>query len=126
MADKSKSKSKWKNVIKKQMKTLGIECGPYEPVIDTLADILVQRDDIYAQYLEEGAEPVVEHTNKAGATNIAKNPLLVLWDELNKDALAYWRELGLTPSGYKKLSGDKPQKEKTLSGLAAALASIEG
>ena len=54
----------------------------------------------------EGAEPVREYTNKAGATNLTKNPLLILWDDLNKSALAYWRDLGLTPSSYKKLAGE--------------------
>lgn len=119
------TKKKWKNVIKKQMALLDIDIEPYEPAVDTLADILAQRDEIFEEYQAEGGCPVVEHTNKAGATNIAKNPLLVLWDDLNRNALAYWKELGLTPSGYKKLTGDKPQKEKPLSGLAAALASIE-
>lgn len=55
---------------------------------------------------------------------MTKNPLLVLWDDLNKSALAYWRELGMTPSSYKKMTGDAPRLEK-LDGLAAALASIE-
>lgn len=119
------TKLQWKNAIKKQMNMLKIDVEPYEPAVETLADILVQRDKIFKEYQDEGGNPVVEYTNKAGATNTTKNPLLVLWDELNKNALAYWKELGLTPSGYKKITGDKPQKEKTLSGLAAALASIE-
>lgn len=34
---------------------------------------------------------------------MAKNPLLVMWDDLNKSALAYWRDLGLTPAGLKKI-----------------------
>ena len=65
-------------------------------------------------------------SNKAGATNLTKNPLLVLWDELNKTALAYWRELGLTPSSYKKITGEGARKEEKKKGLAAALAEIEG
>ena len=39
-------------------------------------------------------------------------------------ALAYWRELGLTPSSYKKMSGEGPKKEKP-AGLAATLQSLE-
>lgn len=50
---------------------------------------------------------------------------LVLWDDLNKTALAYWRELGLTPSSYKKLTGTGAKQEESKKGLAAALASIE-
>ena len=56
---------------------------------------------------------------------MTKNPLLVMWDEQNKTALAYWRELGLTSSSYKKLTGEGPKKEEKKKGLAAALASIE-
>lgn len=65
-----------------------------------------------------------EYTNKAGATNLTKNPLLVLWDDLNKSALAYWRELGLTPSSYKKITGAAPETARP-GGLAAALSSLE-
>ena len=56
---------------------------------------------------------------------MTKNPLLVLWDELNKTALAYWRELGLTPSAYKKITGEGAKKDTKAKGLAAALASLE-
>ena len=55
---------------------------------------------------------------------MTKNPLLVLWDDLNKTALAYWRELGLTPSSYKKMTGDAPKKEKP-QGLVEVLSKLE-
>lgn len=116
---------KWKNLIKKQLSALGQNEKAYDSAVDTLADILEQRDAVYQQYQDEGGNPVREYTNKGGATNTTKNPLLVLWDDLNKSALAYWRELGLTPSSYKKMTGDAPKKEK-VSGLAAALQTLEG
>ena len=119
------TKRQWINAIKKQMDTLNIDQDGYGPVIETLADILEQRDKTFQEFQDSGGKSVVKYTNKAGATNTTKNPLLVLWDELNKNALSYWKELGLTPSGYRKLTGDRPQKEEPLSGLAAALASIE-
>ena len=114
----------WKTLIKKQLSALGQKEKAYDTVIATLADILEQRDYVFQQYQDEGCKPVREYTNKAGATNITKNPLLVLWDELNKSALAYWRELGLTPSSYKKMTGDGPQKERQR-GLSATLEQIE-
>lgn len=117
------AKTKWKTVITKQMAALKIDTEPYKPVIATLCDILEQRDAVYVQYIDEGAQPVREYTNKAGATNITKNPLLMLWDDLNKSALAYWRDLGLTPSSYKKLAGDKPPETK--SKLVEALSEID-
>ena len=115
----------WKNLITRQLTQLGNKETAYKSVISTLADILEQRDNVYEQYIAEGSQPVREYTNKGGATNTTKNPLLVLWDDLNKSALAYWRELGLTPSSYKKITGDAPKKEK-VSGLAVALKTLEG
>ena len=114
----------WKNLITRQLTQLGNKETAYKSVISTLADILEQRDNVYERYISEGANPVVEYTNKGGATNTTKNPLLVLWDDLNKSALAYWRELGLTPSSYKKITGDAPKKEK-VSELALALKTFE-
>lgn len=115
----------WKNLIKRQLKALGQTEKAYDSVISTLADILEQRDAVYIEYLADGGHPVREYTNKGGATNTTKNPLLVLWDDLNKSALAYWRELGMTPSSYKKMTGDSPKKGKP-GGLAEALKSLEG
>ena len=114
----------WKNLIKQQLSALGQTEKAYDSVISTLADILEQRDAVYQEYIDRGCEPVREYTNKGGNTNLTKNPLLVLWDDLNKSALAYWRELGLTPSSYKKMTGDAPKKEKG-GGLAEALKSLE-
>lgn len=115
---------KWRSLVKRQLKGLGQTEKAFESVISTLADILEQRDHVFDQYVEEGSHPVNEYTNKAGATNTVKNPLLVLWDDLNKSALAYWRELGLTPSSFKKLTGDGPKKTAA-GGLAAALRDLE-
>jgi hypothetical protein len=36
--------------------------------------------------------------------NIKKNPRLIVWQDLNTQALAYWRDMGLTPAGLKKLN----------------------
>ena len=115
----------WKTKIKQQLRALGTDEQAFDSVISALSDVLEQRDAVYSQYIEEGSKPVREYTNKAGATNLTKNPLLILWDDLNKTALAYWRELGLTPSSYKKMTGEGPKKEKE-TGLAAALQSLEG
>lgn len=117
-------KKEWTEIIEKQMAALGIVSENYVPVVDALADILEQRDKTKAEFIKSGGKSVIEHTNQGGSTNMTKNPLLVLWDDLNKSALAYWRELGLTPSSYKKMTGDAPKKEK-VTGIAAALKEIE-
>ena len=87
----------------------------FNDVIETLAQTLEQRDKVYKEYNESGGHPLIEYTNKSGATNLMKHPLLGLWDELNKSALAYWRDLGLTPAGLKKLDTDALKKKKASS-----------
>mgnify|MGYP005770416401 FL=1 len=119
------SKTKWKNLIKKQLTALGLQNDAYGSTVESLAAILEQRDKTFEEFQQNGGKSVIEYTNKGGSTNMTKNPLLVLWDDLNKTALAYWRELGLTPSSYKKLTGTGAKQEKSKKGLAAALASIE-
>ena len=57
---------------------------------------------------------------------MVKNPLLAVWDDLNKTALAYWRELGLTPAAYKKISGEGTSRDGEPKGLAKALAELQG
>lgn len=115
---------KWRTKIKSLCKRAGVEAKDYAPVIDSLAEILEQRDQVMADYREDGDGPIVEHTNKAGATNMTRSPYLDLWDMLNKTALAYWRELGLTPAAYKKVCGAAP-KNAAVGTLAAALREIE-
>lgn len=114
----------------KRIKDWCIEAGTYQvffnQTIDTLAGILERKDEASERYKESGCQPIVKYTNKAGATNEVTNPALALMNDLDKIALTYWRELGLTPSGYKKIQGEKPKEREQLSGLAAALASIEG
>lgn len=119
------SKKKWKNLIIKQLTALGLQNDAYESTVESLAAILEQRDKTFEEFQQNGGKSVIEYTNKGGSTNMTKNPLLVLWDDLNKTALAYWRELGLTPSSYKKLTGTGAKQEESKKGLAAALASIE-
>ena len=120
----SMTKSKWKALILQQMTALGVQNEAYDSAVETLAAILEQRDKTAKEFKASGGKSVIEYTNKGGSTNLSKNPLLVLWDDLNKSALAYWRELGMTPSSYKKMTGAN-QKPERVSGLAAALASAE-
>ena len=120
-----KSKRQYENLINKQLKSLGLQDEAFDSTVKSLADILNQRDKTFEEFQESGGKSVIEYTNKGGSTNMTKSPLLVLWDDLNKTALAYWRELSLTPSSYKKLTGEGPKKKETRKGLVEALASIE-
>lgn len=118
-------KGAWKNRIIQACKSAGTYEECFDHVIVTLAEILEKRDEAAKAYKESGSQPIVNYTNKGGATNQTKNPALVLWDELNKSALAYWRDLGLTPAGLKKIKGDAAE-EKQESALAKALREMSG
>lgn len=98
------NKASWRKKIRAACEGAGTYRPFFDPVIDSLAEILEKRDDALKHYEESGGEPVVIHTNKGGNANMAKNPCLVLWNELNSAALHYWRDLGLTPSGLKKIN----------------------
>ncbi len=51
-------------------------------------------------------------TNKNGSTNLVKNPHYQVIADLSDRALKYLNELGLTPTGLKKIR-DKKAKTKT-------------
>lgn len=115
----------WKRKIKKALVDAGTYKKLFDAVIDALSDILEQRDRAKEQFDRSGGNMVISYTNKSGATNPSKNPFLVAWDDLNATALSYWRELGLTPSSLKKMTGTSVPAETKESGLAAALKAIE-
>ena len=118
------TKVTWKRRIREACK----EAGTYEPhfdyAIDTLAGIMETRDKAEKHFRESGSKPVIEYTNKSGATNIVKNPALVAINDCNTQALAYWRDLGLTPAGLKRIRGEDMSVKKE-SKLATALRSLE-
>ena len=105
-------KAAWKRKITEQCREIGTYKMAFDPVNDTLAQTLEERDKVHEEYIKSGELAVVEYTNKYGATNTTKNPRIVLWDDLNKSALAIWKELGLTPAGYKKITGEGAGKKK--------------
>ena len=117
--------AQWKRKIKKAPVDAGTYRNIFDAVIDTLSDVLEQRDRAKEQFLKSGGNMVISYTNKGGATNPSKNPFMLAWDDLNSTALSYWRELGLTPAALRKMTGTTAPAEEKKSGLAAALASIE-
>lgn len=96
----------WKKRIKKACTDAGTYKPFFDSVIETLASILERRDMAEEQFVQTGGRVVVSHTTKTGATNIVQNPALRVVNDLNRDALTYWRDLGLTPAGYKKLTSN--------------------
>lgn len=116
----------WKSKIKSAAKKAGTYQPFFDAVIDTLAGILEKRDAAQELFDRSGGNVIVKHTNKGGATNLELNPALRLINDLNRDALAYWRDLGLTPAGLKRLNEAALAPKKEGSALEEALAKLGG
>lgn len=114
---------KWISKIKRDTKRAGTYKPYFDEVIKTLAMILEERDQAREAFEENGGQVIIEHTNKAGATNHEQNPALRLLNDLNRDALTYWRDLGLTPKGLKAINEQALQEQKA-DALTVALADL--
>lgn len=125
-ARKPRSRGAWKSRIKKAMVQVGTWNASFDDAVDTLADILERRDVALQEFLDEGGKATFEHISDRGAVNIKKNPRLQVWQDLNAQALAYWRDLGLTPAGLKKLNEEALKAEKAGSALEEALKGLGG
>lgn len=116
-----RSKQAWKRRIIKATKDAGTYQPFFAPVIETLATVLETRDKAQALYEASGAHATIIHTNRGGSANITKNPQLAMIMELNTQALSYWRDLGLTPAGLKKLNAEAIEDTKKAMGPMEAL-----
>ena len=114
-------REKIENDIIRRMKAVGTYKDEYIPTVDRLAMLYIHREEIEKQFRESGGSAVIEYTNKAGATNPAKNPYLAARDEVYSQLLAHERELGLTPVGLKKIN-DAAVKTVPRSSFADAIA----
>lgn len=113
----------WKRTILKQCRAVGTYQAAFDSVIDTLSQLLEQRDIAYDTFVADGGAVCVEHTQDRGAKNMKKNPTLQVWMDLNAQALQYWRDLGLTPAGLKRIDEHAMTKPKE-SALARALREV--
>lgn len=98
------TKLKWIKRIRENCERAGTYRECFDDVIDTLADILARRDKAQTWFKHSGGSVLIEHTNRAGQTNYEQHPALRMINDLNRDALAYWRDLGLTPAGLKRIN----------------------
>ena len=115
----------YRNDIIKKMKVLGVYHAEFSHVVDTLARTLYDYERTLKSFEDSGGNVVIRHTNKAGATNATKNPYYLALEGMREDILAYSRELGLTPSGLKKIN-EASMKPVRKSALAEALQAFGG
>ena len=98
------TRNAWEKRIIKACKEAGTYQKCFDDPIKTLAWILEQRDALIKQFEDSGGQVVVEHVNVKNQTNLEQNPCVRLINDFNRDALTYWRDLGLTPKGLKAIS----------------------
>lgn len=87
----------------------------FDPVIDCLAEILETKQKVFKEFTTSKEPYIVDGK---------KNLRLLLWDDLNKTALSYWRELGLTVASLKKID-EGAVKKKVQSPLEEVLSKLE-
>lgn len=99
------TKDEWKTEIESQICFDKSYIPSFQTTITILSEMLEERDRVYEKYIDTGAQPVVNFTSDRGSINLKQNPLLRQWQELNVAALAYLRDLGITPAGLRKIQG---------------------
>ena len=112
---------KWREKIKYSCELAGTYKECFDDVIDTLAQILENRDNAQKAFEEDGSRPVVERWHGTKCTFV-KNPALHIINECNSQALSYWKELGLTAKAFQQMQGNgfkKPEAslEDVLKGI---------
>lgn len=118
-----KTQKQYENDIVKKMKALKVYKPEFELTITGLAKALVMQDSSEELFEKSGGQIMIKHTNKAGATNAAKNPFYLALETLRQDIIIYLRELGLTPSALKRIN-ESSLKQRTSSPLSDALAKL--
>lgn len=116
------SKTEWFEKIKAATEAAETYKPFFDLAIEQLAQIMETKDAAVEQYEASGGLPVLDYTNAGGHTNPRKNPALAVIQECNTQALAYWRELGLTVKAYKAIGRDLEESgenafEKILGGI---------
>lgn len=106
------------------MKAIGTYDNAFVLSIGILDGLLSDYYDARSQWEAEGRLLVIEYTNKNGQTNTVKNPLYQSMEKLRMDILTYLRELGITPSGLKKLKQDSFGDETKVSKVEEMLISL--
>lgn len=106
------------------MKAIGTYDNAFVLSIEILDGLLTDYYDARSQWEAEGRLLVSEYTNKNGQTNMRKNPLYQSMEKLRMDILTYLRELGITPSGLKKLKQDSFGDENKVSKVEEMLISL--
>lgn len=105
----------------RDMKALGVYKKEYRNDIMIYVDMLHQYEVLTEKFEEEGYAVEEAYTNKAGATNMRKTPILSTIEKLRVDIAQYSDRLCLNPKSLERVTVDT-QKKST---LASVLSNLE-
>lgn len=111
-------------MIVNKMRALGVYDDAFDECVKRLATLYEERAEIEAEMKKDGFERLIQHTNKAGKTNLVKNPLVIMRAEVTSQIMEHEKELGLTPSALKRINAAAIKEEPKESALAKALRSL--
>ena len=104
-------KNGWKLQIIEACERAGTNMPQYDGVIETLAQILETRDAAQAEFEADGGQVTIR-TEYRGAQVLKKHPAIAVVHDCNTQALAYWKELGLTAKAFHAMQKDGFQKKE--------------
>lgn len=115
------TKGKWKEAIVAACEEAGTYRPFFDAPIDVLAETMERRDRAKKAWKKNGSQTTLYKIDQMGNNIVYKNPELVMIDKMEQSALSYWRDLGLTPAGLRKLNADAMSGKKE---EAATLGSV--
>ena len=112
----AKSINKHIEEITDAMQAVGTYKPDFAAAIRQLATLLRDQEMTRKEYRACGSRPLVWREGKNGEYQV-KNPLLAVMETQRRDAVMMLSQLGLTPTGLKKIN-DEMKKKPAASGLA--------
>ena len=113
-----------KKIMKKtitNMQVIGTFRPQFETNIRTYSEMRFELELMTREFYRNKRKRTEEYTNKSGAKNIRKTAEYLALEKLRDDVNKRENELGLTPSGLKKINDEMKNNNKKKSKLSAAL-----
>ena len=104
--------SKRGDAIRDNMRLAGTYNQAFEPIIKTLARIQTELAKAERDWRANGGKFVTEYTNKSGATNAVKDPYYSVVEGLRGQIVDISAQLGLTPTGQRRVLGNAFQSTR--------------
>lgn len=120
------TKKKYVEKITQNMQNVKTYKPDFAILINTLAETLEDYDRAKKQFKKDGYKFMVEHTNKAGVTNLIKNPSYLIIENSRKQITVMCRELGISPAGLNRINDKEFEPAPKMSRLEAAMEKLAG